>query len=353
MTEVCPTADSLPTHCHMAKRRLSKQQHNRIARQQQRRAERVGSAQTTDEAHLGPEQEGLVIAQYRHQVDVESTEGRGEIKRCFLRANLGTVVTGDRVVWRDSEQEGVVVSVLPRRSQLARPDSFGHMKIVAANIDRMLITIAPQPEPHANLIDRYLVVAETLGLSAILLVNKADLYEEHAAQLEPLLAPYRALDYPVLKISARTGMGMEALTELLSEGTSVFVGQSGTGKSSLVQRLLPDETIKIGELSEQVHKGRHTTTHSRLYHFPNGGGCIDSPGIREFGLWHMTADEVAAGFREFQPLLGHCRFRDCRHRDDPGCALQQALDEGRISQARFDSYRRIVDSLGAVDVKEP
>ena len=257
----------------------------------------------------------------------------------------------DRVVWRDSDQEGVVVSALPRRSQLARPDSFGNMKVVAANIDRMLITLAPQPEPHANLIDRYLVVAETLGLSAILLVNKIDLFDE-VQILDELLSGYRTLGYPVIKISAHTGTGMNALVDMLSEGTSVFVGQSGTGKSSIIQNLLPDETIKVGRLSEQVNKGRHTTTHSRLYHFPNGGCCIDSPGIREFGLWHMTANEVAAGFREFQPFLGRCRFRDCTHSNDPNCALQDAIVAGHITPARFQSYTRIVESLGAVDVKE-
>lgn len=340
----------------MAKRRLSKQQHNRIARQHKASVDRLGGStqhQPTDD-HLGPEQEGLVIAQYGTQVDVESALTPSLNKRCFLRANLGSIVTGDNVVWRDSEREGVVVSVLPRRSQLARPDSFGNMKIVAANIDRMLITVAPQPEPHANLIDRYLVVAETLGLNAILLINKMDLFTGGQKQkLQDLLLGYRDLGYPVMEISAHTGAGLNELTAVLSEGTSVFVGQSGAGKSSIIQTLLPDETIKIGELSEQVNKGRHTTTNSQLYHFPNGGHCIDSPGIREFGLWHMEAGEVAAGFKEFQPFLGGCRFRDCRHKADPGCALKQAVTENQISTARFDSYMRIVDSLDAVDVRTP
>lgn len=336
----------------MAKRRLSKQQHNRIARQHSAHAARVETpANGPDEDHLGPEQTGLVIAQFGNQVNVESAEG--VTKRCFLRANLGTIVTGDNVVWRDSEQKGVVVSVLPRKSQLARPDSFGNMRVVAANIDRMLITVAPQPEPHVNLIDRYLVVAETLGLKAVLLINKIDLISgSEYEQLRNLLLGYRELGYAVMEMSAHTGAGMDELTQLLREGTSVFVGQSGAGKSSVIQKLLPDETIKIGELSEQVNKGRHTTTNSQLYHFPGGGHCIDSPGIREFGLWHMTPDEVAAGFREFQPFLGRCRFRDCRHKTDPGCALHAALEDGLISSARFDSYRRIVESLDAVDVRE-
>jgi ribosome biogenesis GTPase len=337
----------------MAKRRLSKQQHTRIARQHTENAARVGSsAQHQPEDDLGPEQEGLVVAQYGTQVEVESAATPDLSKRCFLRANLGSIVTGDRVVWRDSEPKGIVVSVLPRRSQLARPDSFGNMKIVAANIDRMLITVAPEPEPHANLIDRYLVVAETLGLNAILLINKIDLFTGGQRQrLQDLLLGYRELGYPVMEISAHTGTGLSELVRVLSDGTSVFVGQSGAGKSSIIQTLLPDETIKIGELSEQVNKGRHTTTNSRLYHFPNGGHCIDSPGIREFGLWHMEAGEIAAGFREFQPFLGACRFRDCRHKADPGCALKEAVAEGRISAARFDSYIRIVDSLDAVDVR--
>ncbi len=340
----------------MGKRRLSKQQHSRIAGQHKARAARVGTAapEQLDDDHLGPEQEGLVVAQYGKQVDIEDKQQPPETKRCFLRANLGSIVTGDNVVWRDGDEVGVVVSVLPRRSQLARPDSFGNMKIVAANIDRMLITVAPQPEPHANLIDRYLVVAETLGLTAILLINKVDLFNNTQGQaLQTMLRGYRELGYAVMEVSAHTGAGLPELVQELSEGISVFVGQSGAGKSSIIQTLLPNETIKIGELSEQVNKGRHTTTSSQLYHFPDGGHCIDSPGIREFGLWHMEPKEVAAGFREFQPFLGACRFRDCRHKSDPGCALQQAVAEGKISQARFDSYMRIVDSLDSVDVRIP
>ena len=143
---------------------------------------------------------------------------------------------------------------------------------------------------------------------------------------------------------------MAQLQQWLSTGTAIFVGQSGVGKSSVIQYLLPDEEIKVGKLSEQVKKGRHTTTHARLYHFPTGGDCIDSPGIREFGLWHLTEDDVTAGFRELTPCMGQCRFRNCRHQQEPGCALQNAVTSGAISKERFQSYQLIVASLNDVTV---
>lgn len=329
----------------MSKRRLTKQQNIRIA--QRRQAGAPDSSQESADTQLGTEQVGLVLSHFRTQADVETSDGA--VVRCNLRANLGSIVAGDRVLWRSDDAAGVITAVYPRTCELQRPDGYGKLRMVAANLTRAVITLAPEPEPHANLIDRYLVVAEHLHLEPLLLVNKCELMAADSP-LPELLASYEKLGYAVQFVSSKSGFGMEALRQHLSEGTTIFVGQSGVGKSSVIQNLLPDEEIKVGKLSEQAKKGRHTTTHARLYHFPSGGDCIDSPGIREFGLWHLTEDDVTAGFRELSPLMGQCRFRNCRHQQEPECALRGALASGAISPQRFRSYQLIVASLGDVTV---
>ncbi|MFV0275943.1 MAG: small ribosomal subunit biogenesis GTPase RsgA [Parahaliea sp.] len=334
----------------MSKRKLTRRQAWRVNRIQQERAERAArrdarAEQALGAGALGPEREGLVVAHFGTQVEVASENG--DSRRCHLRANLGSLVTGDRVVWCEGQSTGVVVAQLPRASELCRPDPHGQLKPVAANIDRIFVVIAPQPEPHANLIDRYLVAAEAVRIEAVLVLNKVDLLARDsvlAAQVEELLAIYPALGYRLLRVSTR-GDHLQPLLEALRGRTSIFVGQSGVGKSSLVNTLLPGVDLRVGELSELTRKGTHTTTTAQLFQLLAGGSLIDSPGIREFGLWHMQREQVEAGFRELRPLLGHCRFRDCRHQREPGCAILEAFEDGAISPARLDSYRRIIVSL--------
>ncbi|MDP3847142.1 MAG: small ribosomal subunit biogenesis GTPase RsgA [Pseudomonas sp.] len=338
----------------MAKRQLNRRQNWRIEKIQEERAARAAKREshtldTLEGGDLGPEQLGLVIAHFGVQVEVEALDGElaGQVSRCHLRANLPALVTGDQVVWRAGNQGiGVIVAQLPRSTELCRPDSRGQLKPVAANVDLIVIVFAPLPEPHPNLIDRYLVAAEHAGITPLLLLNKADLIDaQNGPTLEALLAVYRQLGYPLLEVSAHEGGGMQALQERLNGHVSVFVGQSGVGKSSLVNSLLPGVDLRVGPLSEVSGQGTHTTTTARLFHFPGGGKLIDSPGIREFGLGHVSRDDVEAGFIEFHELLGHCRFRDCKHDREPGCALLKALEEGRIQQQRMNSYRHILSSL--------
>ena len=337
----------------MSKRTLTRKQRWRIEKIQ---SERNARAQKREEKiarkfqgdALGPEQQGLIIAHYGAQLDIEPLDAPGETYRCHLRANLPPLVTGDHIVWRASVKDdiGVVVALSERSSLLSRPDPRGQLKPVAANIDYIVLVIAPVPTPYPNLIDRYLVAAETVHITPVILLNKTDLLDDASRiQLDDMLANYEQLGYRVLRASTQTADGLSELKQLLKEHTSVFVGQSGVGKSSLVNKLLPGVETKVGSLSENTGKGTHTTTAAKLFHFPGGGMLIDSPGIREFGLWHMTPADVLHGFREFRPFIGRCKFRDCRHKQEPGCALRQALLNGDIQSRRMNSYNSILNSL--------
>lgn len=329
-------------------RRLTKQQQRKVEQiQQQRlqRARRGGAAADIETGELGEEREGLVVARYGATLDVE--DDQGTCHRCQLRQNIEEMVCGDRVIWQAApDGSGVVVALAPRRNVLCRPDFKGRIKLVASNIDQIMVVCAVVPELSTGLIDRYLVAAEATGILPLIVINKTDLLAPSAREeLDGRLAPYRRLGYPVIHTSARALHGLDELVAALRGHTSILVGHSGVGKSSLVQALLPDAQIRVGELSEASGKGMHTTTTAVLYHLPQGGDLIDSPGIREFGLWEITPEQAAAGFIEFRPFLGQCRFRDCSHHHEPGCAIRAAAENGAISRERLESYYRIAASL--------
>jgi ribosome biogenesis GTPase len=335
----------------MANRKLSRRQAWRIRkiqeeriRRAQKKAAHAAEAISTD--GLSQARHGLVVANYGAELEVE--DAGGIRYRCVSRQNLGPLVVGDQVVWQPgAEHSGVITAGLPRKSVLVRPDPAGVPRPVAANIDRIIVVAAARPLFSAALIDQYLVAAEHTAISPLLLFNKVDLLDE--AELRAVhaqLAVYAAIGYPVLYASTAQAHGMDALIEALHGHTSAFVGQSGVGKSSLIKALLPDEEIRIGELSESVH-GRHTTSAARLYHLPTGGQVIDSPGVREFRLGHLEPGEIARGFVELRPFLGKCRFRDCRHRQEPGCRLREAVEDGEVSAARFESYLQLAEAAEA------
>jgi ribosome biogenesis GTPase len=345
----------------MAKRKLNKRQKWRIEKIQQERTVRASRKESdiTEQLtgnDLGPEQEGMIIAHFGTQVEVESLisieQGiHGDTRRCYMRANLGSLVTGDKVIFRmDKNDLGVVVASLPRESELSRPNPYNEIKPVAANIDFIVLVVACEPVVHSNLIDRYLVAAENCNIEPIILLNKTDLLDEKTGPyMHGMMADYEKLGYQTMTLSIKQEDGLEELKQKLNDRISVFVGQSGVGKSSLIQVLLPEQELKVGALSHASKKGRHTTTTARLYHFPAGGDLIDSPGIREFGLWHMEPDDVLYGFKELRDMNGHCKFRDCRHELEPNCAIRESLENGKISQSRFDSYKRILATLGEFD----
>jgi len=331
----------------MSKRRLSKQQLARISQNQ--RKELGFDADNTIAAQTSLEKcNGRIISHYGQHVDVESLleENEGRIIRCTQRSNLPKLVTGDLVVWSDDGADGGVILALgERRNCFGRPSPEGQFKAIAANIDLVLVVFASSPTPHVSLIDRYLVAIEQLHLRAVLVLNKLDLLgEEDLVDLDNMLSIYRTIGYPVHQVSAEDGRGMSELEKVLATKTTILVGQSGVGKSSLLNKLSSGKLADVGALSETWDRGMHTTTTSSLYHMP-GFDLIDSPGIREFGLGHINEQQVFEGFIELRPFAGSCKFRDCAHKTEPDCAIQAAVEAGQISVERVESYFRIVDSL--------
>jgi ribosome biogenesis GTPase len=332
----------------MAGRRLTQQQQARIQRLQDRRRDRSGPTEPViDDSSLGPKQTGLVITPQGRALIVE--DGAGRLQRCSVRQNLGRLACGDRVIWQMSgAAEGVVTAVAARRSLLTRPDFRGQPRPVAANLDAVAVVLAPEPELSEELIDRYLVAIAAIGVQGVLVLNKQDLLDEAAlAALRDRLDPYVRIGYPLLLVSSRTAHGLDDLRNGLRGRTSLLAGQSGVGKSSLIKALLPDREIRIQALSAATGQGAHTTSASTLYHLPDGGDLIDSPGVRSFELGEVRLADLDRGFTDIAPYLGRCRFSDCRHQTEPDCAVRIAVERGEIIPRRLDSYQQLRAALAA------
>lgn len=337
----------------MAKRNLTKQQLHRIQTIQNEKVARTKKREArvddvVESGDLGPEVDGLIIAHFGVTVDVE--DDNGTRIRCHKRSMIPPLVTGDRVVWRlGKDGTGVVVALHDRRSVLNRPDSRGTLKPVAANIDQIFIVVSPAPETPPNLIDRYLVAAHASDIASVLVFNKRDLITDDHPYAD-LRREYQALGYDTLSISALQVDGLEPLQKRMANRTSIFVGQSGVGKSSLINVLLPGTESRTAEISVATGKGRHTTTTAVLYHLNTSGYLIDSPGIREFGLWHIDREQLFDGYPELS-RLGGCRFRNCQHINEPACRLKEAVETGELLERRYWSYLAIRDSLDEVEMK--
>jgi len=330
----------------MAKRRLSRQQIARIRQIHERSRQRAGAraarqAERLDNVGLGAEQHGRVIANFGANAIIETDDGIPW--RCVPRQNIPTLVCGDRVIWQTSgTAEGVIVALEPRRALLSRPGYGGQARPVAANLDQIVLVIAPKPDFIESLLDRYLVVITNLGVDALLVLNKIDLLDSVGLRtLHARLATYQAIGYPFLDASNRSTHGLDALRTRLQDRTSILLGQSGVGKSSLIKSLLPDQDIRIRALSEVTGLGTHTTTTSMLYHLPDGGDLIDSPGVRSFEPSEVSLHDLERGFIEFQPYLGQCKFSNCSHTVEPGCALQKAVAQKAIDPRRFASFQQL------------
>jgi len=321
--------------------RQSKIEADRLAREskkEQRTEELINASE------LGPEQPGRIVSHYGANFSVQDTHGKHHL--CVSRRNLPKLVCGDYVTWQAAnEYNGIIVAMQPRRSLLARPGYHHRLKPIAANIDQILVVIAPQPAMDEDLINRYLVAATLTNIPPVIVLNKVDLLTDKALRTtQHRLQVYQQLGYAAVQASTVQNHGLDPLFSRLAGKTSIFVGQSGVGKSSLIKAILPQSSVKIGALSHATGLGKHTTTVSTLYPVPPDGTIIDSPGIREFGLGHYDSAQIAQGFVEFQEWISQCKFNDCSHHSEPGCAVRQAVDHGAIHKDRYQSFLRLIAS---------
>ena len=281
---------------------------------------------------------GLVVATFGRQTQVELPDGR--LVACVTRGRRGDIACGDRVrIAPTSLTQGVIESVEPRTSLFHRSDSQRE-KLIAANVTQIVIVLAA-PRFHQELLDRCLAAGEHAMIRTLIVLNKMDL--ESGAQALDALERYRALGYDVLPLAAK--IDLTPLRAQLHGHTSVLVGQSGMGKSTIINRLLPGAAARVGELSVALGSGRHTTTNAQLYHLDAASHIIDSPGLQEFGLHHLSPQDLEHAFVEFRPYLGTCKFNDCKHLNEPGCAVSHAARSGEIDARRVESYRKLVPQL--------
>ena len=285
------------------------------------------------------ELQGLIVAAHgRHYL----AHADGKTLQCVTRGKKSDVATGDRVRLKPtSADQAVIEEILPRDTLLYRSDQY-KSKLLAANVTQLFIVVATEPGFSDDLVSRSLVAAEAAGIRVHLVLNKTDI-----AALLPAarkrLALYRGLGYPVHEVSAAQDPegAMATLQPLMAAQSTILIGQSGMGKSSLIQRLVPDVNITVQEISQRLDSGKHTTTFTRLFELDAQTTVIDSPGFQEFGLHHLTEGMLERAFREFAPALGKCRFYNCHHVSEPGCAILQALEEGSVTADRHQLYLQL------------
>ena len=333
----------------MAKRKLSKQQQRRIASKQKSKIKENLLQDDKLQLDESSTQTARVISHHGRQLFAE-TENFEKIK-CKIRQNLGDIACGDYIVVQQAhdatgEAQNVVVAVKERTNLLVKTGFAGATKPVAANIGQLAVVTALKPKPNPYLIDRYLTAAENLPAEALIVINKVDLADYETKRIiEDMTALYQGIGYRVIVTSMKQDIGLDELSEALSNTTSILVGLSGVGKSSIVKAILPKEEIKIGETSEATGEGKHTTTVSALYHLKDNGIIIDSPGVRDFTPINKSTDEITNGFIDVRQFNGACKFTNCSHHNEPGCAMRQAVADGKLNEQRFNNYLRLIQEF--------
>ena len=316
---------------------LTRRQKWRIEKIQAERIARANRVADDNELTLESDnaQTGLVITRYGQRLLVEAQSG--ELYQCTGRRNIELSVAGDQVVFQTTDNnEGVVTALLPRDNFLTRSQ-----KLIAANIDELWLVVAIEPHYQFELIDRYLVVAENAGLPINIVVNKIEL-SDNFDQVKHDFSLYESAGYSVHYLSVKAQTNVAEFKAQLNHKAHIFLGQSGVGKSSLINELIPDLNLRVNEISTKSKLGKHTTTNTTLYHIPSGGDLIDSPGIREFQLDDLTDKEILSGFKEFKPFIGECKFRNCAHINEPKCAIKTAVEDGSINPKRYHSYLQLI-----------
>ena len=292
----------------------------------------------------------LVIATYSRRMRLQLPDGAQVDAR--IKGKRLKPVCGDRVVAEPIEQESdwVITDVLDRDNELGRPNQRGETEVLAANIDVLVVVVASSPKPDWFIVDRYLTAAEDMRIPAIVVYNKADL-ESSKDIASAALAEFAALGYPTVRCSAKSGDNIDELEALVGQKTAIIVGQSGVGKSTIINRLIESEDLPTAAISDKRGEGRHTTVNSKLLTLPNGGALIDSPGVRDYAPALHSAAQVGHGFREIEEARQRCRFANCRHTREPGCAIKDAVDSGQISARRYESYKRLLNMTDKLATK--
>ncbi len=281
----------------------------------------------------------LVVATYSRRMQLLLPDGRRVDAR--IKGKRIKPVCGDRVEAEPipGEKDWLITTLCDRQNELTRPNLRGKAEVLAANIDRLLVMAAPAPDPEWSIVDRYLCAAELIDTSAAVIFNKADL--PAGESVDEVLEDYTNIGYQAVRCSAKSGLNIDAVAALLRDGVSIIVGQSGVGKSSLINRLLQDDRQRVAAISNKSGEGRHTTVNSAMLQLPGGGAVIDSPGVRDYAP-ALRPEEVVVGYREIAAAGRDCRFANCRHLREPGCAVKAAVENETISKRRYDSYRHLL-----------
>ena len=301
-------------------------------------------------------EDALVVATFSRRMRLRLDSGDtvdARLKGKRQRAVCSDRVRAERI---DGESDWLITTVHPRQNALTRPNRRGEAETLAANLDRVCVVAALKPAPDWYIVDRYLCAAELMQADAAVLVNKLDLLDTNSrlgADLDEARRDYERLAYPFITLSAEDGTGLDELARLLASGISILVGQSGVGKSSLINSLLARDAQKTGALSDKHGEGRHTTVNSVLLDLPAGGSVVDSPGVRDYAPALDDITDAARGFREIHALAPNCRFANCRHLREPQCAVRNAVAAGEISERRYESYRRLMNLTRQLAARRP